>query len=94
MYLVRVLYLTKACKKQDLHLRTLSKYSFHENEIGQKTRSCLKDLFSIPVFKRPGRLGWGGMGEEERERAHIFSEEENQGDVYHMHIRFPYYEFL
>ena len=65
-----------------------------ENEIGRKTRSCPKDLFSIPVFKRLGGVGWGGMGKGERKRAHIFSEEENQSDVYHMHIHFPYYEFL
>ena len=28
-----------------------------ENEMGQKTRSCPKDLFSILVFKRLGGLG-------------------------------------
>ena len=28
-----------------------------ENEIGRKTRSCPKDLFSIPVFKRLGGVG-------------------------------------
>ena len=35
----------------------LKKKKRKENEIGRKTRSCPKDLFSIPVFKRLGGVG-------------------------------------